>query len=299
MSVSIPDHRRDPTGTATLRERYASKLRGGFAAINTDVREGIIQQDRFNLRGDTLAELPPEFQVASDDEKTRLFVVWLVERLEADVLELISRNDNPYVRSAYGRGLKDATRALRDQGLDVSAADVEDMFNQGVHARTLQRLFTADYEDLEDITDEVADQVRRELTEGFAQGENPRKIARRITGRVDSIGKTRATTLARTRAIDAYSEATLNRFEGAGVSRVEVRAEWLTAGDARVCPICINLEGNTWTTDEVRSETFTLTEADVRPHVDEGQSVSSFTGDWPIKPPAHPQCRCRLIPVVA
>jgi len=46
---------------------------------------------------------------------------------------------------------------------------------------------------------------------------------------------------------------------------------WATAGDAKVCPRCLLLEGRTWTLQEVRS----------------GSGK---------RPPIHPRCRCVLIP---
>jgi SPP1 gp7 family putative phage head morphogenesis protein len=113
----------------------------------------------------------------------------------------------------------------------------------------------------------------------LAAGENPRDIARRLTDRVDAIGKTRATTLARTSVIDTFNSASLARLDELGVEGVTVKAEVRTAGDARVCPQCAALEGRTWTIEEARSETTTAA----------GQEV-------PVKPPIHPRCRCAVIP---
>jgi SPP1 gp7 family putative phage head morphogenesis protein len=126
-------------------------------------------------------------------------------------------------------------------------------------------------------------------------------MARVLSDRVDKIGKTRATVLARTEVINAHAEGTLKRFEELGVGEVTVKAEWQAAGDNRVCPICENLEGTTHSLEDVRSATARLTEDDVRPHLPEPKrvdqfDVSSLTGEFPVKPPAHPQCRCAIVP---
>jgi len=146
---------------------------------------------------------------------------------------------------------------------------LETVFRKPVHRDKLQLLYTRNFQALEGITDAVDKEVSRVLTQGLAEGVNPREAARRITDRVDKIGKTRATTLARTEIINAHAEGTLDRFERMGVDEVGVKAEWQTAGDSRVCPICASLEGSTFTIDEARG-----------------------------KLPAHPRCRCAFLPVV-
>lgn len=290
MSVSIPSNRVDPTGTATLRRNYARKLRSAFATIITDLRTGIIEDDVFGLQIDALEPPSRVFRFLSDSRQVDEFNEWLEGELADGPLEVISRDENQFIRSAYARGLQDADRAMRQAGLDIESEDVEDLFNQGVHRQTLERLYTRNFENLQGITAEVSRQVSEELSVGLAQGENPRKIARRLSDRVDKIGRTRATTLARTEVINAYSDATLNRYEQMGSTRVTIRAEWLTAGDNRVCPICEALEGNTWTIQEAREETFTFQAGESDP--------ASLSGEYPVKPPSHPNCRCRLIPSV-
>jgi SPP1 gp7 family putative phage head morphogenesis protein len=297
MPVAIPARRRDPTGTATIRETYAQRLRGAFADLNTLIRAGVRERDVFGLRVDTLQEddLPPLVRLDRDPRKREVFDAWLQERIDADVLTAIDRDDNRFVRAAYERGLKDADRFLGQAGI-TDGPWVGAAFDLPVHERTVENLFATNYSDLEDITQEMSRQIGSELAEGFARGEGPDAIAGRITDRVDKIGKTRATTLARTRVVGAHADATLNRYEQFGITNVEVRAEWMTAGDARVCPICQNLAGQTWTTQAARTATVTLEEADVADAVPEDRSASDFTGTFPVKPPAHVNCRCAIVP---
>lgn len=299
--AAIPRNRRDPTGTATIRDRYAQRLRGAFADLNTLVRAGVRDRDIFGLDMDVLQDgddLPPLMRLDRDERKLALFDQWLQARIDEDILEVIDRDENRFVRAAYARGLQDADQALAAIGIDVPDQDVEDIFALGVHRNRVEDLYAQNFADLTDITQEMSRQIGDELATGFAAGEGPDDIARRITDRVDKIGKTRATTLARTRIIDAHAEATLNRYDNFGVTGIRVHAEWATAGDQRVCPICENLEGETWTIDEARTGTIELTEDDVAGAVPEGRSASEFTGEFPIKPPAHPRCRCRLLPEV-
>jgi SPP1 gp7 family putative phage head morphogenesis protein len=73
--------------------------------------------------------------------------------------------------------------------------------------------------------------------------------------------------LARTEIIRAHAEGTLNNFELAGLENVELQAEFLTAGDDRVCPICSALSGKIYSIKEARGII-----------------------------PVHPNCRCTWLP---
>jgi SPP1 gp7 family putative phage head morphogenesis protein len=200
--------------------------------------------------------------------------------MDDDVLEAIDTDRNQFVRAGYERGLTHADVEARKIGLDVPDSSVAAVINRPIHRDELELIYTRDYSELEGITQAVSQQSNRMLADGLAAGEGPREIARRLTDRVDAIGKTRATTLARTSVIDTFNSAALKRYEELGAEGVTVRAEWQTAGDERVCKICQALEGQTWTIEEARSATV---------------SVAGHS-DIPVTPPAHPRCRCAIIP---
>lgn len=293
MPVTIPAHRADPSGTKTLRESYRRHLHRPLTQLITDLRRAIIDEDVFGLRVDVLQadDLPPPVRFDRDQRKQDAFRQWLRDRLEAGLLEQVDRGQNTFIRSAYARGLTDATRMIRAAGGDAPREDAAELIgNFGVHRRALEQLYAANYEDLEDITAATAEAVGEALAEGFARGEGPRDIARRLTDRIDAIGKTRATTLARTRVIDAHAEATLNRYERQNVGGVTPRAEVLTADDERVCPICKTIDGAVYTVNEAREATFEFEPGD------EDEDVQA--GTYPVRPPIHPSCRCTLLPVV-
>jgi SPP1 gp7 family putative phage head morphogenesis protein len=177
---------------------------------------------------------------------------------------------NEYVRYSYFRGLDFAEDALKSQGFVGEDIDIMNTFNMPVHRDALALIYQRQYNGLKGITDEVDKQVSRVLAEGFAAGENPRTIARTINDRVDKIGVTRGRTLARTEIIRTYNEATLNRFEQilGGDGSVQLYAEFSTARDSRVCPICAALEGTTF-------------------RIKDAHNVI----------PQHPNCRCAWVPV--
>jgi SPP1 gp7 family putative phage head morphogenesis protein len=263
----------DPTRTKTLRRRYAQKLRGGFARVVTPMREGVAENDIFGLKKSRRESLvaPPDnrvFRFSAEAERIDAFEEWLSNAHQEEVLSIISKDGNEFVRSAYGRGIKHADARLKEAGIDVPDEDLRQVFNKPIHRDKLQTLFVKDFRALEGVTDAVEKETTRIIAEGLTEGVNPNEMARRITDRVDKIGKTRATTLARTSVIDAHAEATLNRYDRMGVEEVGAKVEFQTAGDTRVCPICASLEGTTLKVAEARGMI-----------------------------PQHPRCRCAWLPV--
>jgi SPP1 gp7 family putative phage head morphogenesis protein len=70
--------------------------------------------------------------------------------------------------------------------------------------------------------------------------------------------------------IRAYHLAAIQEYRNWGAEGVYVMAEWVTAGDDRVCEKCHELEGKRFTLDEIESMI-----------------------------PFHPRCRCIAMPVLA
>lgn len=262
----------DPSRTKTVRQRYARRLRGGYERINTVVRRAVIERDIFGLEYDTLTTPPGDFSFDRDDRKVEAFVDWLERAQQDEVLSVIDRNGNQYVRAAYHRGLKNAHQNLREEGVDIEREDVERIFNQPIHREKAQNLYTRNFRELVGITEAVDQQVSRELSQALIEGVSPRETARRITDRVDSIGKTRATVLARTETLNSHNEAALSRYEQVlgDEADVVVEAEILTAGDDRVCDECEPRHGEVMSLEDARSD----------------------------GPPWHPQCRCTFRPRV-
>lgn len=276
-----------PTQTKTVTKRFEQNLRGVLGRINAALKQAIIEADIFGLQGntDTLAvDDPPNLETEENTQKAAQFIQWLREQLDSELLELVSRNENVYIRSAYAQGIRTATRQLQERGIDPATVDITELVEQGNFNRGLRVLFTRTYEFLEDMADAVVTNVRNTLLDGFSKGKNPREIASNISDRVDSIGKHRATVIARTEIINAHTEGYLNRVDDISDTQdvdIGVSHEWQTAEDNRVCPICKPLNGVVFTTDEMRDSTFDL-----------GGNT------WQLKPPAHPQCRCALLPTV-
>jgi len=283
----------DPTSTTALRRRYAERLRGRWSDVNTEIRAGVADRDELGFDARQVEALSsddvepvPAFEFETNKRKRRAFEAWFREQVESHVLDFAPKFGNEFIRSAYGSGLRYAESRLREAGVSVAtpggeAGDVSLSFDLPIHKKSLERLYTRAYENLQGITDDTALAIGETLSQSFADGVGPFEAANRLTDRVDSIGKARSTVLARTEIINAHSTATLDRYERQGVDGVTTRTEWSATDDGQTCAICERLDGDVRTIDETREETF------------------EFDGrEYNVKPPCHPQCRCALIPVI-
>lgn len=282
----------DPTRTTSIRRAFIKDVRRRFNKLSIEIKKAIIELDVLNLKKDeeekqrlklnlNLAE--KQYKFATSREKIELFMEWLNEMEWANILEtrripaLRGRGNrawfDTYIQSAYRKGIGKAYAELKRLGVNGYEKGVEEgvnvAFNRPFHVDRLGILYTRAFNQLKGIDDEMDKHISGVLAEGLAKGLNPVEMADNIVERVDNIGITRATTLARTEVIRAHAEANLNEFEAAGLEGVNLQAEWLTAGDNNVCHLCLKGE---------KKNPYTLKEA---------RGVI----------PRHPNCRCTWVPI--
>lgn len=267
------------------QQRYGQALRGPFVAIRAEIRRRVAGDDLFGLEGgdggddrfadargrfgpaEQLADYEPDpldpqggFALLPPDEQHDRFMAWLERQHEQGVLEVIDRNGNPYVRAAAKDGVRTAQREMRAAGV-TPGVSTDVAFSRAVDARKLRVLYGRNYALLEGITDDVASEISRVITDGFLEGLGPDDIAENIADRVDSVGLTRATRMARYEIMNAHNFGTLARYEDAEITHVEVITE-------DPCPKCIGIE---------ESNPYTLEQS------------------WGLIP-AHPNCVCVFAP---
>lgn len=280
-------HNGDPTRTLTIRRAWIAEMNKRFRALKGAINEAIIQDDILALTEPnhtpmfTLQVEP--FLFATDAEKVEQFRVFLQEEMDEGILEVIERGpagrvlehrewQNTFIDSAYKRGLARGQAELIKAGIEISTLlpepifPIEAIFGRPIQAERVQLIYTRAFNELEGITDSMAQTISRSLAESLAEGRGPRQTARILNRRVD-IGLQRARTLARTETIRAHHSAMIQTYRDAGVEGVIVMAEFATAGDDRVCPDCAFLEGRVFTLDEIENLI-----------------------------PLHPNCRCVALP---
>jgi SPP1 gp7 family putative phage head morphogenesis protein len=284
--------------------------------IRGDVRAAVgYENDVFGLAegtdqnriGDETDDSNPDvFRFQSRDRNVDAFMSWFIERLRegffepADIraVEAGEHWTAELIRLAYAQGWRQARNRLRQEGVSVGSLPGSDAENQGLimalgnmpaPRRSLETLYRRTYENLQSIESDMTEVVRSELMAGLRDGVNPRVMARNLTDEIESIQKTQAEVLARTETMHAYTESSLSRYREAGVNAV-TQVEFMDADDRRVCPICSALDGRVTPLSEIDTATFQF-----EPSEDEPDSLA---GEYSVKVPTHPQCRCVHKPVI-
>jgi len=299
--------RNDPSKTLPIRRQFVRDIAQRFRNIRGVVRTTVgYENDAFGLTANENPLDPIEaYDFPTDGAKINAFVEdlkrWIrnhviappppgvmsqlrsastVAELQA-AIEDFDHWTKDYITRAYIKSSNVAGGRLMQEGVSTSNLGRDALLETRTSLRTLAKLYARTFENLRNIGDEAAETLRQELTKGFARGENPKKIANRLTDELRDLQKTRAETLARTEVMNAAGDAALDRYEREGVELVG-HGEWLTAMDADVCPFCRRLSGEIFRIDEFRATRAVQFRGQV------------FRLDFP----AHPNGRCHPTPVI-
>lgn len=281
--------RNDPTKTLEIRQNFLQDIRGRFRRVSGVVRRTVgYENDAFGLAQNKI-DAPEAYDFPTDRGKIQAFIEDLKEWINGEILEPANFAElregrhwtSEYVRSSYLVARNVAIGRLMQEGVSVENLPNNELLQTRTSIKTLRDLYTRTYENLKDITDDMAGVIREELTKGFAQGENPKKIARRLSDEIKTMQRTRAETLARTETINAATNGTFDEYEKAGVDVVS-HGEWQTAMDNDVCAFCRRLSGEQFTISEFRAN-----------------HPVRFRGQlYRLNFPAHPNGRCVPTPVI-
>lgn len=297
----LVNNRYDPTRTTTLRNSAVRESNRRFGKIIAEIKKAVDDEDVFALKQPTTFQTPGNraYEFKTSSEKVQDFLRWLQERVDEGILSTGTGPAggaseqffwlNLYLYDSYKRAVIRARAEMIRAGYNVpsiaESGGIDFVLGAPYHVERLGLLFTRAFNDLRGITDAMANQISRVLTQGFIDGVNPMLLAKKLVatingsglgdlGLTDTLGRfipamRRAEILARTEMIRAYHKAAMLEYKQWVVDGLQVVAEFVTAGDEAVCPICAGLEGNIYTLEEAENLI-----------------------------PVHPQCRCIVIPIV-
>lgn len=290
----------DPTRTTGLRNAFVADLNKRFNELKRVIRIAIVDQDVFGLQPQTFALTPPAqkaFAFGRSKDKVEAFMRWLQSQVDKGILEVGTFTQvgsgveqawtNKYITDSYKRGVIRARYELDTAGFSVPSiaqtGGVEISMATPFHVDRLGLLYSRTFTELKGITGAMDLQISRVLTQGIADGDGPRLLARKLIAAIDGkkagdLGVTdtlgryipaqrRAEIMARTEVIRAHHQATVTEYKNWAVQGVVVKAEWSTAGDNRVCSQCQALEAEVFSLDIIMNMI-----------------------------PLHPQCRCIALP---
>lgn len=285
--MATTQRERDPSRTTTLRQAFVREMNKRFRRVRVAVRKLVYDDDAFGLKQQTTRLTNAQmlnvekrvWEFRTDAGKVEAFRSWLKDKVEEEILSTDATGEpwlGTYIESSYKKGQHRAYRQVYGELLDTPQATdlaVGDRLVAPALAgpETVNRIdaiYTRAWNDLRGVTDAMGQKLSRELALGLSEGRNSLDIARRMSKEIDSLTKTRARVIARTEVIASHAEGQLDAYEGLNVTQVTVRAEWLTAGDNRVCGLCAPMEGEVMSIREARGLI-----------------------------PRHPNCRCAWEPV--
>ena len=262
--------------------------------LRKDVKNAVDKLDVFGLKPRPLLKFnsltlnleSKQYEFDTDARKITSFNAWIKEQSDKRMLRVVDVAGQPislespydkYIESAYKRGLvrgyTDSKIGLLLDHPEFYEASKEEFlrsaFTAGESFSKVQLLATRVFEDMQGFTSAVSQDANRILSEGLIRGDGALEISRALDKQINFRTKQRALAIARTETIRAHAEGQLDAFERLGVAQVGLMAEFLTAGDDRVCQVCQSLEGQVFTVEEARGII-----------------------------PVHPNCRCAWIPFI-
>ncbi len=297
--------RYDPTRTTALRNKFAKDMGARFRKLRGLILDAVVSKDVFGLNVSVISSgvyaafiERRAFDFPRSGDKVAAFMEWLRSQVNSEILTvgrapqigagIESAWTDLYVEDSYKRGVQRARYEMNRSGISVppfgETGGVDAAMLQPVHLDRMGVLYTRVFEDLKGVTAQMDTQISRVLSQGIADGDGPRLLARKMNavikgggadlGVTDTLGRfipaeRRARMIARTEVIRAHHQGMIQEYRNWAVEGVTVKAEFVTTDDADVCEECDALQGRIFTLDQIQNLI-----------------------------PVHPHCRCISIPVL-
>ena len=289
----------DPTRTTTLRRAFVADVNRRFRALTAIVFKAVVTDDCFGLQLTAYLDSPgyKAFDFPRSTDKVEGFMRWFTQQVDRGILQtsqfsrigtgVESAWTNIYIADTYKRGVMRAQAELNKAGYNIPSMSarggIDAVMGLPFHVDRVGLLYSRTFSELKGITAVMDSQISRILAQGIADGDNPNLLARKLVATIngsgagdlaitDSLGRfmpaqRRAQTMARTEIIRAHHQANMQEYKNWRVQGFKVEAEFVTAGDDRVCEECAGYHGNVY--DLKVAENLV---------------------------PIHPNCRCIVIP---
>lgn len=300
----------DPTGTKPLRKAMFSMLAIKWRGMRALTRKMVVDQDILSLSARGLMQIGNP-SVQGGATKVQMFQRWFDHIVAAQVLQ----GDGSFIRDYIRRGY--------EAGQVFAQAQVGNYVNRLSQDR-IETIFQLAVVELQGIIEATSQQAVRVVASGLLHADRPARIARSVAGVIDTIGITRSAALVELIVVKAFSEATLDTYEAAGVQRVGLLPEAQLARVTDAKPKKITPSGRAGSRSRRGEAPGERTIQRIKKHEREvakatGGLVNVETaGDDDVCPvceriskrgpykinraraliPAHPRCRCVFVPVV-
>lgn len=237
----------------TLRKAWTGDFNRKFTELQKRINKLIVEEDCFGLVKTPHVVLNAGFSFQSTAQQLAAFQQWLKQQVS---ILLLADGERSWWRKYIIDGFRKGQGRVFDDFKNVDRTTphyqfLKQAFNNPVSEERVEVLAARVFTELKGVTDAMAQQISRELTDGLTQGMNPKQIAKNINDKVEGIGKNRARMIAQTETIRAHAEGQLDELERMGVSHVGVQVEFAAAHKG-ACPICQKLNGKKYTLEKAR-----------------------------------------------
>lgn len=206
--------RRDPTGTMDLRSRFRREGERRLVMMRRLVKEALIDRDILGAGSITVGSVTLAVRASGlahgDGSKVRAFQAWFDEALHQAVLGGDGTWMAPHIAASYRRA---RGRAVNIVGMEVQEGD---------KATVLAQIATVE---LQGINEALSQQAVRIYANGILTEARPVAIMRDISDRIKKVALVRLRAMVNVAIVQAYSEGTLDVFEGARVDSVRLIPE--------------------------------------------------------------------------
>jgi len=265
----------DPTRTTTLQNQFIRATNKRLNLIQKVLIESIKTNNAFGLKtnvepGDQLVLSPYQFANLSDSQKLDTYDAYIAAVIGA-LFMTDTATGQPYTdkwsTEAFVRGQERANAEWIKAGgvgapvqagaplsLRTPLTDQINMANK--------RAKTAMDGDAVKLQNRLSYAFGAALTGNMTTAQAATGIREAV-----AVAKRQTKVTAKTEVVRSFNMGNVAQLETLGVEEVQVVAEWVTAGDRRVCPACRDMEGKVFPIDVIRELI-----------------------------PLHPGCRCVAVP---
>lgn len=239
----------DPTGTVSVQRALARFVRGRIGHLNADTRSLVGEDDALGL-GDGVGG---RWAGLSPAETARRFDDWLDRAIQVEVLNpLQGRKVRNWFERVSKQGLRTANGELREFGVDVEPA--EDVLEQDVVQESIDLQQEDTRQRVASWMDDFKTDARSLVTAAVAGEVSKSALLSDISERAQ-VYKSQTTATASGRVVNQYNTTKLTSYDRVDADvELDVEAEFRTAGDDHVCPLCQGLSG-TYTLEEAQQLT--------------------------------------------
>lgn len=251
----------DPTRSVTIRRQLRGELRRRFARLRQTIRAADYAADgwqplaaRMEVWATWFADAVGRSLFGPDPWWTKYVNAMYVKGVSRSYDDVRKRGprsatEHAFAKAEFVRAVQFRHAPASPIPLTVNAPRLRSIPGQHVGERVLALALRLESE-LKGVAAATTQQMSRVILDGLDRGDDSRTIALALNEVVDGVGLKRSLAVAQTEAVRAHATGQLDAMRQLGIERVAAEVEFVSAGDGKVCPLCLDLEGNVWTVDE-------------------------------------------------